>query len=100
MATTDLDDVARLLLRAFASRLNRLNPAPEDWRRFYDFILHAVRHGPASGEAVGHVLIQEGLDWEEAEPFVLLYRHAGELLQRYAATKPAAGGGPPRRGAR
>jgi len=55
-----------------------------DWQRFYDFILYAFGHEPASAEAVGHALAQNGLDWDEAESFMLFYRHAVELLQRQA----------------
>jgi hypothetical protein len=61
-----------------------LDPQPLDWQRFYDFILYAFGHEPPSAEAVGHALVQNGLDWDEAEPFMLFYRHAVELLQRQA----------------
>jgi len=73
---------ARRLLAAFSANLNRPNPEPLDWQRFYDFILYAFSHEPPSAEAVGHALVQNGLDWDEAEPFMLFYRHAVELLQR------------------
>jgi hypothetical protein len=29
---------------------------------------------------VGHALVQNGLDWDEAEPFMLFYKHVVELL--------------------
>lgn len=84
--TEPMDAEARRLLTAFAGRLNRLDPQPLDWQRFYEFILYAFRHAPQTAEAVGHALVQDGLAWEEAEPFVLFYAHAMELLERQAAT--------------
>jgi hypothetical protein len=36
-------------------------------------------------------LVQDGLDWDEAEGFVLFYTHAIELLEREAATTPVPG---------
>ena len=79
-----LEPGSRRLLTAFSANLNRLDPQPLDWQRFYDFILYAFGHEPPSAEAVGHALVQNGLDWDEAEPFMLFYRHAVELLQRQA----------------
>jgi len=79
-----LEVKSRRLLTAFSANLNRLDPQSLDWQRFYDFILYAFGHEPASAEAVGHALAQNGLDWDEAEPFMLFYRHAVELLQRQA----------------
>ena len=81
-----MDDEARRLLAAFSRALNRLDPQPLDWQRFYEFILYAFRHSPQTSEAVGHALVQDGLDWDEAEGFVLFYTHAIELLEREAAT--------------
>jgi hypothetical protein len=77
---------ARRLLAAFATSLTRLAPQPLDWQRFYEFVLYAFRHAPQTAEAVGHALVQDGLAWDEAEPFVLFYTHAIELLEREAAT--------------
>jgi hypothetical protein len=85
-----MDAEARRLLTAFSRSLNRLDPQPLDWQRFYEFILYAFRHSPQSQEAVGHALVQDGLDWDEAEGFVLFYTHAIELLEREAATTPVA----------
>jgi hypothetical protein len=79
-----LDGRSRRLLTAFSANLNRLNPQPLDWQRLYDFILYAFGHEPPSAAAVGHTLVQDGLDWDEAEPFVLFYMHAIELLGRQA----------------
>jgi hypothetical protein len=79
-----LEVKSRRLLTAFSANLNRLDPQPLDWQRFYDFILFAFGHEPPSAEAVGHALVQNGLDWDEAEPFMLFYRHAVELLLRQA----------------
>src|SRR5512147_2076356 len=81
-----MDAEARRLLAAFSRVLNRLDPQPLDWQRFYEFILYAFRHAPQTSEAVGHALVQEGLDWDEAEGFVLFYTHAIELLEREVAT--------------
>ena len=81
-----LDAEGRRLLTAFSRSLNRLDPQPLDWQRFYEFILYAFRHSPQPAEAVGHALVQDGLDWEEAEGFVLFYTHAIELLERETAT--------------
>jgi hypothetical protein len=67
--TMDLE--ARRLLTTFATTLTRLAPQPLDWQRFYEFVLYAFRHAPQTAEAVGHALVQDGLAWEEAEPFVL-----------------------------
>ena len=89
-----LEVKSRRLLTAFSANLNRLDPQPLDWQRFYDFILYAFGHEPPSAEAVGHALVQNGLDWDEAEPFMLFYRHAVELLQRQA---PMARTAPPAR---
>lgn len=86
-----MDAGARQLLTAFSRTLNRLDPQPLDWQRFYEFILYAFRHSPQTSEAVGHALIQDGLDWDEAEGFVLFYTHAIELLEREAATAPTRG---------
>ena len=83
----DMDAEARRLLNGFASGLNRLDPQPLDWQRFYEFVLYAFRHSIQSAEAVGHALVQDGLDWEEVEPFVLFYTHGIELLEREAATR-------------
>ena len=80
-----LEVKSRRLLTEFSANLNRLDPQPLDWQRFYDFILYAFDHEPPSAEAVGHALVQNGLDWDAAEPFMLFYRHAVELLQRQAA---------------
>jgi hypothetical protein len=86
-----MDVEARQLLTAFSRSLSRLEPQPLDWQRFYEFILYAFRHSPQTAETVGHVLVQNGLDWEEAEPFVLFYAHAIALLEREAATTPVLG---------
>jgi hypothetical protein len=75
---------ARRLLTTFTRSLNRANPQPADWERFSEFILYAYRHAPQTSEAVGHALVQDGLDWEEAEPFVLFHQHATRLLVREA----------------
>ena len=80
-----LEVKSRRLLAEFSANLNRLDPQPLDWERFYDFVLYALDHEPPSAEAVGHALVQNGLDWDAAEPFMLFYRHAVELLQRQAA---------------
>jgi hypothetical protein len=82
-----MDREARRLLAAFSGSLNRPDPVPLDWQRLYEFILHAFRHSPQSSEAVGHALVQDGLDWDEVEPFVLFYGRAMELLEREAATR-------------
>jgi hypothetical protein len=79
-----LEPESRRLLTAFSANLNRWDPQPLDWQRFYDFILYAFGHEPPAAEAVGHALVQNGLDWDEAEPFMLFYRHAVELLLRQA----------------
>lgn len=84
--TEPMDVEARRLLTAFSGRLNRLDPQPGDWQRFYEFVLYAFRHAPQTAEGVGHALIQDGLDWEEAERLVLFYTRAIELLEREAAT--------------
>jgi hypothetical protein len=75
---------SRRLLTALSANLNRVDPQPLDWQRLYDFTLYAFGHEPPSAEAVGHALVQNGLDWDEAEPFMLFYKHAVELLQRQA----------------
>jgi hypothetical protein len=80
-----LESESRRLLTAFSANLNRLDPQPLDWQRFYDFILYAFGHQPPPAEAVGHAQVQNGLDWDEAEPFMLFYRHAVELLLRQAS---------------
>ncbi len=82
-----MDAEARRLLTLFTGGLDRLDPKPLDWQRFYEFVLYAFRHSIQSAEAVGHALVQDGLDWEEAEPFVLFYTHGIELLEREAATR-------------
>lgn len=87
-----MDAEARRLLTVFSGSLNRTDPVPRDWQRLYEFILYAFRHSPQSSEAVGHALVQDGLDWDEAEPFVLFYGHAMELLEREAATTPSLTG--------
>jgi len=84
--TERMDVEARRLLTAFSGRLNRPDPQPGDWQRFYEFVLYAFRHAPQTAEGLGHALAQDGLDWEEAERFVLFYNHAIELLGREAAT--------------
>jgi hypothetical protein len=89
--TEPMDSEARRLLTVFARVLNRLDPQPLDWQRFYEFTLYAFRHSPQAPEAVGHALVQDGLDWEEAEGFVLFYTHAIELLEREAATTSVPG---------
>ncbi len=83
-----MDAEVRRLLTTFSRSLNRLDPQPVDWQRFYEFVLYAFRHSPQTSEAVGHALVQDGLDWEEAEGFVLFYTHAIELLERETATTP------------
>ena len=96
-----LEPESRRLLTAFSANLNRLDPQPLDWQRFYDFILYAFGHEPPSAEGVGHALVQNGLDWDEAEPFMfmLFYKHAVELLQRQATlARKAPPTRPPRRG--
>jgi hypothetical protein len=85
-----IDAEGRRLLTDFSRRLNRLDPQPLDWQRFYEFILYAFRHSPPPSEAIGHALVQDGLDWEETEGFVLFYTHAIELLERETATTPAS----------
>jgi len=82
-----MDAQARSLLTAFTQSLTRNNPQPMDWERFSEFILYAYRHAPQTSEAVGHALVQDGLDWDEAEPFVLFHRHATRLLEREAAAQ-------------
>ena len=94
-----LEVESRRLLTAFSANLNRLDPQPLDWQRFYDFILYAFGHEPPSAEAVGHALVQNGFDWDDAEPFMLFYKHAVELLQRQATlARKARPARPPRRG--
>jgi hypothetical protein len=98
-----MDPEARRLLTAFATSVTRLAPQPLDWQRFYGFVLYAFRHAPQTAEAVGHALVQDGLAWDEAEPFVLFYTRAIELLEREAATTPSprpAGRGRPKPRAR
>jgi hypothetical protein len=85
-----IDPEGRRLLTAFSRGLNRLDPQPLDWQRFYEFILHAFRHSLQPSEAVGRAPVQDGLDWEEAEGFVLFYTHAIELLARETATTPVS----------
>ena len=46
-----------------------------------------TRHAPQAFDAVGHALVEDGLDWEEAEPFVLFHQHATRLLEREAAAR-------------
>jgi hypothetical protein len=81
---------SRRLLTALSANLNRVDPQPLDCQRFYDFTLYAFGHlcafghEPPSAEAVGRALVQNGLDRDEAEPFMLFYKHAVELLQRQA----------------
>jgi hypothetical protein len=87
--TEPMDAGARRLLTAFATGLNRLDPQPLDWQHFYEFVLYAFRHAPQTAEAVGHALVQDGLEWDEAEPFMLFYLHAVELLGREVATTPS-----------
>ena len=41
-----LEGESRRLLTAFSANLNRLDPQPLDWQRFYDFILYAFGHEP------------------------------------------------------
>jgi hypothetical protein len=77
-----LEPESRRLLTAFSANLNRLDPQALDWQRFYDFILDAFGHEPPSAEALGHALVQNGLDWDEAEPFMLFYRHDRVLRDR------------------
>ncbi len=82
-ASIDMDEEARRLLKDFATHLNRTVPQPErsEWPRLYDFIIHVARRGAPSAESVGHALVQEGLDWDEVEAYVLFYEHAVELLR-------------------
>ena len=84
-----MNSEARRLLTEFAISLTRLDPRPLDWQRFYEFVLYAFRHAPQTAEAVGHALVQDGLAWDEAEPFVLFYTRAIELLEREVATTPS-----------
>jgi hypothetical protein len=58
-----MDVEARRLLVIFSRSLNRLEPQPLDWQRFYEFILYAFRHSPQAPEVVGHALVQDGLAW-------------------------------------
>ena len=57
-----LEPESRRLLAAFSANLNRLDPQPLDWQRFYDFILCAFGHEPPSAEgqiragAIGRML--------------------------------------------
>jgi hypothetical protein len=68
-------------------------PEPAEWPRLYDFIIHVTRRQAPSAEAVGHALVQAGLDWEEIEPYVIFYGHAVELPRR-AQAKAVITGGP------
>jgi hypothetical protein len=90
-----MDAEAQRLLQDFATNLNRTVPQPElaEWPRLYDFIIHVSRRQAPSAEAVGHALVQAGLDWEEIEPYVIFYGHAVELLRR--AQEQAITGGRP-----
>jgi len=94
--TRDLDAEAQRLLRDFATHLNRTVPQPEpaEWPRLYDFIIHVTRGQAPSAEAVGHALVQAGLDWEEVEPYVTFYGLAVALLRR-AREKAVITGAPP-----
>jgi hypothetical protein len=88
-----IDAEGRRLLADFSRHLNRLDPQPLDWQRFHEFVLYAYRHSPQPSEAVAHALVQDGLDWQEAEGFVLFYTHAIELLERETATTPVSRAG-------
>jgi hypothetical protein len=79
-----MDPEAQRLLKDFATHLNRTVPQPEpaEWPRLYDFIIHVTRRQAPSAEAVGHALVQTGLDWEEIEPYVIFYGRAVALLGR------------------
>jgi hypothetical protein len=90
-----MDAEAQRLLQDFATNLNRTVPQPElaEWPRLYDFIIHVSRRQAPSAEAVGHALVQAGLDWEEIESYVIFYGHAVELLRR--AQEQAITGGRP-----
>jgi hypothetical protein len=79
-----MDAEANRLLKDFATHLNRTVPQPEpsEWPRLYDFIIHVTRRQAPSAEAVGHALIQEGLDWDEVEPYVTFYGRGVALLGR------------------
>ena len=83
-----LDVEAQRLLKDFATHLNRTVPQPEpaEWPRLYDFIIHVARRQAPSAEAVGHALIQEGLDWDEVEPYVTFYGRGIALLGRARET--------------
>ncbi len=64
-----LEPESRRLLTAFSANLNRLDPQPLDWQRFYDFILYAFGHEPPSGTRLSRSLF---------------YKHAVDLLLRQA----------------
>jgi hypothetical protein len=70
----------RRLLPAFYDGLNRPGPQPLDWQRLYA----STRYSAPSAEEVGHVLVQNGLDRDEAEQFLLFYKRTVELLERQA----------------
>jgi hypothetical protein len=91
-----MDAEAQRLLQDFATNLNRTVPQPElaEWPRLYEFIMHVTRRQAPSAEAVGHALVQAGLDWEEIEPYVIFYEHAVELLRR-AQERAVITGAPP-----
>ena len=96
--TRPMDAKAQRLLKDFVTHLNRTVPQPEpaEWPRLYDFIIHVTRRQAPSAEAVGHALVQAGLDWEEVEPYVTFYGHAVGLLGR-AREKGVITGAPPAR---
>jgi hypothetical protein len=79
-----MDAEAQRLLKDFTTHLNRTVPQPEpaEWPRLYDFIIHVTRREAPSAEAVGHALVQAGLDWEEVEPYVTFYARGVALLGR------------------
>src|SRR5512132_2613293 len=94
-----MDAEAQRLLKDFTTHLNRTVPQPEpaEWPRLYDFIIHVTRRQAPSAEAVGHALVQAGLDWEEVEPYVTFYARGVALLGRARETAVITRASPARR---
>lgn len=92
-----MDAEAQRLLRDFATNLNRTVPQPEpaEWPRRYEFIIHVTRRQAPSAEAVGHPLVQAGLDWEGSSPTSsstgMLSSSYGERKKRTRERRPRVG---------
>lgn len=85
-----MDQAAEKSLKRFSDLANKGHLHPEDWRRFYDFVILIHRlHLIVPSEAVRDFLRGEGFLQHSVGELTSVYSHGLELLRQSDWNKPA-----------